>query len=225
MWPFPSKTQELIDRLPCKLCIIDADGFIIRSNEKFKSKFFGVTNILKYIVSINYESYKSLCTYMSSSDANTWHCVIEVNIQGQETPLSYLNMSKRLGSMIRRASMSQASTANMTAYKLTVSPFKKNRYVCDFIDVTEEVRNEKLLAKIAQTQAELISSIYPKHIVDSLHQSDVINMIARNHDSVTIMFADIVGFTDMSKHVHPSKVMNFLNRLFSSINFYRKNYD
>ena len=32
---------------------------------------------------------------------------------------------------------------------------------------------------------------------------------------VTIMFADIVGFTDMSRQVEPVAVMRFLNSLFS----------
>lgn len=214
MWPFESKTQQLIDRLPCKICIIDIDGDITRANSRFKNRFPDVTNILKYVVSINYEHYKSLQAYLCSKSTETWQCILEIHTQTPEAPMSYLNMTKRIGSMIRRASISHTSEAKITAFKVTVSPYKKGRFVCDFINVTEEVRNERLLAKIAQTQAELISSIYPKHIVDSLQQSDVINMVARNHDSVTIMFADIVGFTEMAKHVHPSKVMNFLNRLF-----------
>lgn len=34
--------------------------------------------------------------------------------------------------------------------------------------------------------------------------------LARSHEDVTILFMDIVGFTNMSKLIHPVQVMQFL---------------
>jgi class 3 adenylate cyclase len=41
------------------------------------------------------------------------------------------------------------------------------------------------------------------------------HMFASRHDQVTVMFADIVGFTPMCTSVDPLTVMSFLNNLFS----------
>lgn len=213
MWFLGSRTQRVIDRLPCKIAIVDKDGNVVRCNDRFRERFPLVTNVLHYIVSIDYNSYKALHSFLQKP-TDKWSTVLEIHEQIVQRPMSYLNVSKRLNSMMRRVSRVDSSTSNMTAFKLSVSPYKEGRYVCDFINVTEQVRNEKMLAKIAQAQADIISSIYPKHVIDSMQQSDVINMIARNHESVTIMFADIVGFTEMAKHVSPGKIMNFLNKLF-----------
>ncbi|KAF5833793.1 nucleotide cyclase [Dunaliella salina] len=47
-----------------------------------------------------------------------------------------------------------------------------------------------------------------------LTQQDVMDL-ATFHDSVTILFADIKGFTSMVNQLHPSQVMLFLNSLYS----------
>jgi len=70
----------------------------------------------------------------------------------------------------------------------------------------------------------MLCQIFPRHIIEYL--SDVANShhhmrisevsrLAREHQDVTVLFMDVVGFTTMSKEVAPEQVLSFLNRLFS----------
>ena len=50
----------------------------------------------------------------------------------------------------------------------------------------------------------------------SQSESAAVGNLATAHEQVTIMFADIVGFTSMCKRVSPARVMSFLNELYSA---------
>lgn len=224
MWLFCVGQDNLLESLPCKLCIINKDGKVLKSNSSFKERFSGIKNMFSFIYAVNKESYHNLLSFVSSENNNEWQCILEMNDTIPESSSPKLKLSKRLDSMVRRTNIS-SEVKDMVAFKMTVAKLKRGKWICDMIDVTEQVKVEKMLAKIAQTQADLICSIYPKHIVDSLYQSDVINMIARTHDCVTIMFADIVGFTEMSERVSPNVVMKFLNQIFEEFDALNKKFD
>lgn len=66
----------------------------------------------------------------------------------------------------------------------------------------EQVRSEKLLL-----------NILPASIAHRLKNQD--NRIADNHESVTILFADIVGFTELSTKMTPFDLVNLLSGVFS----------
>lgn len=66
----------------------------------------------------------------------------------------------------------------------------------------EQSRSEKLLL-----------NVLPEPIAKRLKNNDV--RIADSHDSVTILFADIVGFTEMSSAMAPAKLVELLSQLFS----------
>jgi ubiquitin carboxyl-terminal hydrolase 48 len=58
--------------------------------------------------------------------------------------------------------------------------------------------------------------MFPIHVVDKLVSggaSDLTSVAAHHHD-VCILFADVVGFTQMCSEVKPREVMYFLNQLF-----------
>ena len=62
--------------------------------------------------------------------------------------------------------------------------------------------------------------IFPRHVIDALSSDGAITVanisnMAHNHNDVTILFLDIVGFTSMSKSVLAEEVIVFLNLLFS----------
>ena len=67
----------------------------------------------------------------------------------------------------------------------------------------EQARSEKLLL-----------NIMPQTIADRLKADDL--RIADSHDSVTIMFADLVEFTQISSGMAPNDLVNLLNKVFSS---------
>ncbi len=66
----------------------------------------------------------------------------------------------------------------------------------------EQARSEKLLL-----------NVLPKSIANRLKENDM--RIADSHDNVTILFADIAGFTKISDTMPPAELVDLLSQLFS----------
>ncbi|MBE9562094.1 MAG: adenylate/guanylate cyclase domain-containing protein, partial [Proteobacteria bacterium] len=72
----------------------------------------------------------------------------------------------------------------------------------------------KLLLQSEQKKSErLLLNILPKSIVIRLKQKPTI--VADNFSKVTVLFADIVGFTEMSGRISPPELVEMLNKIFS----------
>ncbi|MEP0751189.1 HAMP domain-containing protein [Trichocoleus sp. Lan] len=70
--------------------------------------------------------------------------------------------------------------------------------------------------KAEQKKAErLLHNILPQAIADRL-QKEQPTIIADNFAEVTVLFADIVGFTQMAAHTSPVELVNLLNQIFSA---------
>ncbi len=59
----------------------------------------------------------------------------------------------------------------------------------------------------------LLLNILPPSIAQRLRQGELV--IADRFDEMTVLFADVVGFTQMSMRLSPSEVVDMLNRIFS----------
>jgi adenylate cyclase len=75
----------------------------------------------------------------------------------------------------------------------------------------EQVKSEKLLL-----------NILPPSIAARLKDNDM--RIADSHESVTILFADIVGFTKLTDTLKPAELVELLSRLFSRFDKLAENY-
>ncbi|MFW6359229.1 MAG: adenylate/guanylate cyclase domain-containing protein [Chroococcales cyanobacterium] len=71
----------------------------------------------------------------------------------------------------------------------------------------------KELAIERQKAEDLLLNILPEPIATQLKDSQ--DAIAENFDEVTILFADIVGFTPLSARLQPIELVNLLNEIFS----------
>nr|WP_170766457.1 adenylate/guanylate cyclase domain-containing protein [Ruegeria lacuscaerulensis] len=71
----------------------------------------------------------------------------------------------------------------------------------------EQVETEK------QKYKDLLHSILPQQIVTRLNGGET--TIADRYNDVTVLFSDIVGFTEMSANLPPAHVVYYLNRIFS----------
>lgn len=69
------------------------------------------------------------------------------------------------------------------------------------------LRNEK------KKSEKLLLNILPKTIADQLKEKE--GTIAQEFPEVTILFADIVGFTQLSSRIHPETLVEMLNDIFS----------
>ena len=72
-------------------------------------------------------------------------------------------------------------------------------------------------------QREILNNILPPFIVAELKQQPgmvnssssfkQVKSLSNNHDAVSILFADIVGFTSFARELDPSTVMQYLNQV------------
>jgi class 3 adenylate cyclase len=78
----------------------------------------------------------------------------------------------------------------------------------DRIQAESALREEKLRSE------ELLLNILPAAIATQLKQDR--RAIARRSEKVTILFADLVGFTPLSARMSPTRLVNTLNQIFSA---------
>ena len=81
--------------------------------------------------------------------------------------------------------------------------------------VRASARAEKELAAAYGETERLLLNILPAPIAERLKTTE--GMIADDHNRVAILFADIVGFTDMSGRLRPAEVVTLLNGVFNAI--------
>ena len=77
-------------------------------------------------------------------------------------------------------------------------------------------QKERTLQELALEQArseKLLLNILPKSIANRLKDNDM--RIADSHESVTVLFADIVGFTKLTASMPPAELVELLSQLFS----------
>jgi PAS domain S-box-containing protein len=90
-----------------------------------------------------------------------------------------------------------------------------NRCILSVInDITERKQIEEYLRAEQEKSELLLLNVLPKVIADQLKQNP--GAIAEQFNSVTILFADIVGFTPLASGMSPTNVVNLLNQIFST---------
>src|SRR5207248_2931006 len=75
-----------------------------------------------------------------------------------------------------------------------------------------EQRTAELVAE-KQTSERLLLNVLPAPIAERLKAGE--NLIVDRFDDVSVLFADIVGFTSLSSRTTPERLVTMLNELFS----------
>jgi guanylate cyclase len=79
------------------------------------------------------------------------------------------------------------------------------------------------MLRIEEEKADnLLLNILPKEIAAILKNEN--RTIANRYDEVSILFADLVGFTPLTAHMSPEEVVNLLNEIFSHFDSLVENY-
>lgn len=73
--------------------------------------------------------------------------------------------------------------------------------------------NQRLIRSEKQKNEKLLLNILPKSIAEELKAHE--GTIARDYEEITILFADLVGFTQLSSHQSAQEVVTMLNEIFS----------
>ncbi len=80
-------------------------------------------------------------------------------------------------------------------------------------DITQRKLSEDALRLEQEKSEQLLLNILPRSIVQRLKQTQ--GAIAEAFPEATILFADIVGFTQLSSQIPPQSLVGLLNRIFS----------
>jgi adenylate cyclase len=83
-----------------------------------------------------------------------------------------------------------------------------------FRDITERLQAEAALRHQQEQTERLLLNILPEPIADRLKQQT--STIAEDFQEVSVMFADIVGFTQIASYLSPIDLINLLNQIFST---------
>ncbi|MFM9836314.1 MAG: adenylate/guanylate cyclase domain-containing protein [Methylophilaceae bacterium] len=86
-------------------------------------------------------------------------------------------------------------------------------------------QKERTLQELSLEQArseKLLLNILPKSIATRLKDNDM--RIADSHEAVTVLFADIVGFTKLTASMSPAELVELLSQLFSRFDILAEQY-
>lgn len=90
-----------------------------------------------------------------------------------------------------------------------------NQMFCRVYDeIAQRKKAEKILRAEQEKSERLLLNILPAMIADRLKKGD--SNIADGFAEVTILFADIVGFTEISSRTSPQELVELLNKIFSA---------
>lgn len=83
-----------------------------------------------------------------------------------------------------------------------------------YIFYSENNENKDRIHEEKEKSDRLLSRIFPNPIAEQLRESN--NSIAEKFDSVTVIFIDLVGFTNVSSKISPHKLVELLDNIFSA---------
>ncbi len=81
-------------------------------------------------------------------------------------------------------------------------------------DITTRKQAEAALRLEQEKSDRLLLNILPQPIAERLKQDQ--SIIAETYTDVTVLFADIVGFTQISSQISPTELVSLLNEIFST---------
>ena len=84
------------------------------------------------------------------------------------------------------------------------------------------LRNEEL-AEANKQNERLLRNVLPEAIAQRMKAGET--TIAEYFDNVTVLFADIVGFTELAAKHSPSSLVTLLNRIFSAFDIFSEQYN
>ena len=90
------------------------------------------------------------------------------------------------------------------------------------MDITDRKKLELSLEAEHEKAENLLLNMLPKPVAERLKQGT--DTIAEHYDEATVMFADLVGFTELTASMDPNTLMDLLNSVFSTFDMLADRY-
>ena len=129
-------------------------------------------------------------------------------------------------SRVEIQAIKQSGVAFPSSVALAALEQEETHTGCSFAVYVQDLTFQKRMTQIEVDKAAaemLLRNVLPEKIVRRLQESPT--HMAESHESATILFADIVGFTTMSSQMSPQQVVRMLNELFSMFDELVDKYD
>lgn len=107
-------------------------------------------------------------------------------------------------------------------FAVSISPISDNSVIWIARNITGRKQAEEALCREREKSEALLLNILPRPIAEKLKQNS--SAIAEQFDEVTILFADIVGFTPLAACTSPIKLVQLLNQIFSTFDQLAEHY-
>ncbi|NEQ66167.1 MAG: PAS domain S-box protein [Symploca sp. SIO2D2] len=158
-------------------------------------------------------------TGYSSADALGCNCRF---LQGKKThqpAITKLRTAIKAGESCTVTLLNYRKDGTPFWHELTISPIydgynNLTHFVGIQSDISARVRAETALRIEKNRSEKLLLNILPQPIAEQLKQAQ--GSLAQQFDQVTILFADIVGFTPLSSQIPPLELLDILNQIFSA---------
>ena len=90
-------------------------------------------------------------------------------------------------------------------------------------EIVEPDQNDSMFRRDPRERKLSLHDIFPPHIADALEEGKPIE--PEHHDSCTVFFCDIAGYTKLSSMLHATKVANMLDRLYTKFDKIASRFD
>ena len=219
------KYRELVENANSIILKLDTEGNITFFNE-FSQKFFGyreeeilgknaVGTIIPQTDTAGNDLTVLLSHILKNPEQYTTNEHESIQRNGNRVWVSWANKplfdaaGKFVGLLAIGTDITGRRLAEMALYKL-------NEELEFRVEERTNALNDTLSAlRVQQEQSErLLLNILPEEIANRLKQGD--STIADTFADVTVLFADIVGFTQLSARVSPTELVALLNDIFST---------
>ncbi|XP_041831942.1 adenylate cyclase type 3-like [Melanotaenia boesemani] len=154
---------------------------------------------------------------------------------GIHTLVLGVTVAQRFGDNLQGPMLARQLLANMMLYMCAAIIGVMSFYMADrkyrtaFLEARQSLQVKLTLEEQSTQQEELLLSILPKHIADEMlqgmknqanqkevqQQQQFNTMYMYRHENVSILFADIVGFTQLSSACSAQELVKLLNELFA----------
>lgn len=172
------------------------------------------------------------------SRADTTHNAEKLTINSQASSISRTSvLLERMYSGNNQLKKSDShDKVRRRSIELTIAELKNNKSCFYFVtissvsniwgqflmiivrDISVQQKKESALSMLNEAHIAVMADLLPLHAIEHFAMGlNTKDALARHHFGVTIMFMDIVGFTEMCERITPTQVMSFLNTIFTTI--------